>query len=68
MSVITYPPWHVKTLDSYITVSLHCYLYKTSEVKPGNAKTACRLVIGMNIYLETVLTADYPKPPDIVSK
>ena len=52
----------------HVAQSLQSHLYKTSEVKGGNAKTACRLAICNNMYWETFATTDDPQPPDIVSK
>ena len=52
----------------HVAQSLQSHLYKTSEVRRGNAKTACRLAMCNNMYGETFdVTAD-PQPPDIVSK
>ena len=52
----------------HVAQSLQSHLYKTSEGKGGNAKTACRLAICNNMYWETFATTDDPQPPDIVSK
>ena len=59
--------WNVNRLACQLTWQRYDHVV-SSEVKPGNAQTACRLAICNNMYWETFDTTADPQPPDIVSK